>query len=96
MSRIASDPTGKRFHDQYGVWLRDLVPVAEPADVSSRLLIHLGKGDKFGWCYLWSLEDVGALQAEQPSFNQAIAAITQGIERRDPGTLTFLDIYCED
>ena len=96
VSRIAGDPTGKRFHDQYGVWLRDLVPVAEPADVSSRLLIHLGKGDKFGWCYLWSLEDVGALEAEQPSFNQAIAAITQGIERRDPGTLTFLDIYCED
>ena len=96
VSRVASDPTGKRFHDQHGVWLRDLVPVAEPADVSSRLLIHLGKGDKFGWCYLWSLEDVGALEAEQPSFNQAIAAITQGIERRDPATLTFLDIYCED
>jgi hypothetical protein len=96
VSRVASDPTGERFRAEYGVSLRDLVPVAEPADVSSRLLINLGKGDKFGWCYLWSHEDVGALEAEQPSFMQAIAALTQGIERRDRGTLTFLDIYCED
>jgi len=96
VSRAASDPAGKRFHDQYGVWLRDLVPVAEPTDVSSRLLINLGKGDKFGWCYLWSHEDVGALEAEQPNFRQAIAALTQGIEQRDRGTLTFLDIYCEE
>jgi hypothetical protein len=96
VSRAANDPTGKRFHDRYGVWLRDLVPVAEPTDVSSRLLINLGQGDKFGWCYRWSHEDVGALEAEQPSFRQAIAALTQGIERRDRGTLTFLDIYCEE
>ena len=96
VSRAASDPSGRRFRDQYGVRLRDLVPVAEPTDVSSRLLINLGKGDKFGWCYLWSHEDVGALEAEQPSFRQAIAALTQGIERRDPDTLTFLDIYVED
>jgi hypothetical protein len=64
--------------------------------VSSRLLIHLGKGEKFGCCYLWSHEDIGVLEAEHPSFKQAIAALTQGIERRDRGTLTFLDIYCED
>jgi hypothetical protein len=96
VSRVTSDPTGERFHAEHGVWLRNLVPVAEPADVSSRLLINLGKGAKFGWCYLWSHEDVGALEAEQPSFKQAIAALTQGIERRDPSTLTFLDIYVED
>jgi len=96
VSRVASDPTGKRFQAGYGVSLRDLVPVAQPTDVSSRLLIHLGKGDKFGWCYLWSHENVRALQAEQPSFKQAITAITQGIERRDRDALTFLDIYVEE
>jgi len=96
VSRIAGDPTGKRFHAEHGVWLRDLVPVAEPTDVSSRLLVNLGKGDKFGWCYLWSHENVGALETAQPSFNQAIVALTQGIERRDRATLTFLDIYCEE
>jgi hypothetical protein len=96
VSRIAGDPTGQHFHAQHGVWLRDLMPVAEPTDVSSRLLIHVGKGDKFGWCYLWSHEDVGVLESEQPSFGQAIAALTQGIEQRDRSTLTFLDIYCED
>jgi SMI1/KNR4 family protein SUKH-1 len=96
VSRATGDPTGKRFHDQYGVWLRDLVPVAEPTDVSSRLLINLGKGAKFGWCYLWSHENVRALEAEQPSFRQAIAALTQGIERRDASTLRFLDIYVEE
>jgi SMI1 / KNR4 family (SUKH-1) len=94
VSRVAG--TAKRFHTEYGISLRDLVPVAEPTDVSSRLLIHLGKGEKFGRCYLWSHEDLGALQVEQPSFKQALGALTQGIERRDRGTLTFLDIYCED
>src|SRR5262249_15846497 len=96
VSRAAGDPSGERFRAQYGVSLRDLMPVAEPADVSSCLLVHLGKGDKFGWCYLWSHEDVGALEAEQPSFTQALQALTQGIEQRNPSTLTFLDIYCED
>jgi hypothetical protein len=91
-----ADPTGKRFHAKYGVSPRNLVPVAEPVDGSSRLLIHLGKGDKFGWCYLWSHEDLGALEPEQPSFKQALEELTQGIERRDRGTLTFLDIYVED
>jgi hypothetical protein len=88
--------TANRFHTEHGISLRDLVPVAEPTDVSSRLLIHLGKGEKFGRCYLWSHEDLGALEAEQPSFKQALEALTQGIERRDRDTLTFLDIYCED
>jgi SMI1/KNR4 family protein SUKH-1 len=94
VSRVAG--TAKRFHTEYGISLRDLVPVAEPTDVSSRLLIHLGKGEKFGRCYLWSHEDLGTLAVEQPSFKQALEALTRGIERRDRGTLTFLDIYCED
>jgi len=33
---VTCDPTGERFHAEYGVCLRDLVPVAEPADVSNR------------------------------------------------------------
>ena len=94
VSRVAG--TARRFQTEYGVSLRDLVPVAEPTDVSSRLLIHLGKGEKFGRCYLWSHEDLGALEEEQPSFKQALEALTLGIERRDRGTLTFLDFYCED
>jgi hypothetical protein len=94
VSRVAG--IAKRFHTKHGVSLRDLVPVAEPVDASGRLLIHLGKGEKFGRCYLWSHEDLGALEAEQPSFQQTLATLTQGIERRDRGTLTFLDIYCED
>ena len=89
------DPTGKYFRAEYGISLRDLVPVAEPADVSSCVLIHLGKGDKFGWCYLWSHDDVGVLEAEQPSFKQTLAALTHGIERRDPSTLIFLELFSE-
>jgi len=76
-SRAINDRAGKRFHAEYGVSLGDLMPVAEPADVSSRLLIHLGKGEKFGCCYLWSHEDIGVLEAEQPSFTQALEALTQ-------------------
>ena len=93
VARAAGDPTGKWFRAEYGVSLQDLVPVAEPADVSSCVLIHLGEGDKFGWCYRWSHDDVGVLEAEKPSFKHALEALTRGIERRDKNTLFFFEIF---
>src|SRR5262245_2079664 len=83
------------FRKEYGVVLRDLVPVAEPAGVSGCMLLHLGGGERFGWCYLWHHDDPWELAAPQPSFEAAIAALTAGIERRDRETLFFLELFVE-
>jgi len=80
------------FRDRYGVSLRHLVPIAEPVNLSCAILIHLGKGERFGWCFRWDHEDARELQGAQPSFEKLLAALTSGIERRDPSVLRFLGI----
>ena len=54
-------PTSRRsreayFRAQYGVSLRHLVPIAEPTNLSCSIVLHLGKGERFGWCFLWDHE----------------------------------------
>src|SRR5262249_11457398 len=83
------------FRKEYGVVLRDLVPVAEPAGVNGCMLVHLGAGEHFGWCYLWHHDDPWELAAPQPSFEAAIAELMAGIERRDPETRFFLGLFVE-
>jgi hypothetical protein len=56
------------------------------------MLVHIGAGDRFGWCYLWHHDDPWELTAAQPDFDAAIAALTSGIERRDRDTMFFLEI----
>jgi hypothetical protein len=83
------------FRDRYGVSLRHLVPIAEPVNLSCAILIHLGKGERFGWCFRWDHNDARVLQGAQPSFEKVLAALTSGIERGDPGVLRFLGIPTE-
>ncbi|HUJ29451.1 MAG TPA: SMI1/KNR4 family protein [Myxococcales bacterium] len=80
------------FRAQYGVSLRHLVPIAEPTNLSCNIVLHLGKGDRFGWCYRWDHDGAWELEGPQPSFDAAIAALTTGIERRDASVLRFLGI----
>jgi hypothetical protein len=80
------------FRAEYGVSLRDLVPIAEPVDLSCHILIHLGKGNRHGWCYRWDHDGAWELDGAQPSFDGALAALTTGIERRDPAVLRFLGL----
>jgi len=42
------DKVDAYFRQQYGVAARDLVPVAEPAQESHCMVIHLGQGERFG------------------------------------------------
>jgi hypothetical protein len=81
------------FRDRYGVSLRHLVPITEPVNLSCAILIHLGKGERFGWCYRWDHDEAQKLEAAQPSFEKVLAALTSGIERRDPTVLRFLGIH---
>jgi hypothetical protein len=88
-------PAEAYFRAQYGVSLRDLVPIAEPVDLSCNIVIHLGKGERFGWCFRWDHDGAWELDGAQPSFESALAALTTGIERRDASVLRFLGLESE-
>jgi hypothetical protein len=80
------------FRAQYGVSLRHLVPIAEPTNLSCNIVLHLGRGERFGWCFLWDHDGAWELEGAKPSFDAALAALTTGIERRDAAVLRFLGI----
>jgi SMI1-KNR4 cell-wall len=81
------------FREDYGVSVRDLVPVAEPAQASRCVVIHLEKGDRFGWCFHWDHDGAWELEHPSPNFDTALKALTDGIERRDTAMLSFLGVY---
>ena len=83
----------EHFRKEYGVSARDLVPVAEPAQESRCLVIHLGKGERFGWCFHWDHDGAWELEQPTPNFDTALKALTDGVERRDAATLRFLGVY---
>ncbi|MCP3474368.1 SMI1/KNR4 family protein [Bradyrhizobium sp. CCGUVB1N3] len=83
------------FREEYGVSLRHLLPVAEPAQASRCLLLHLEPGERYGWCYRWDHDGAWELETPAPSFDAALAALTGGIEQRDKPTLGFLNIYLD-
>ena len=80
------------FREEYGVSLRDLVPVAEPAQASRCVVIHLEKGERFGWCFQWDHDGAWELEHPSPNFDAALKALTDGIEQRDTAMLSFLGI----
>jgi hypothetical protein len=81
------------FRERFHVALDALVPVAEPTNLSRAIMIHVEPGERFGWCYRWDHEDPWELEAAQPSFAAGLAALTDGIARRDRVTLNFLGIH---
>jgi hypothetical protein len=83
------------FREEYGVSLRALVPVAEPAGESRCLVIHLEKGERFGWCFHWDHDGSWELDHPTPSFDAALKALTDGIKKRDKGVLSFLGVYLD-
>jgi hypothetical protein len=83
------------FRKEYGVSLRDLVPVAEPANESRCLVIHLEEGDRYGWCFQWDHDGAWELERPAPSFTAALKALTSGIEKRDKPMLSFLGVYLD-
>jgi hypothetical protein len=97
ISRIEQDldEVDAYFRKEYGVAARDLVPVAEPAQYSRCVVINLGEGERFGWCFHWDHDGAWELEQAAPSFDAALKALTQGIERRDTAMLGFLGIYTD-
>ena len=97
ITRIENDPekVDAYFREAYGVAARDLQPVAEPAHHSRCLVINLGQGERFGWCFQWDHDGAWELEQATPSFDAALKAIVDGIERRDTATLGFLGIYLD-
>jgi SMI1 / KNR4 family (SUKH-1) len=97
IARTEQDPETvmEYFRKEYGVSVRDLVPVAEPAQHSRCVVIHLGKGERFGWCFHWDHDGAWELEQATPNFDAALKALTEGIERRDTAMLGFLGIYVD-
>jgi hypothetical protein len=97
IARIEQDPQkiADYFRDQYGISVRDLVPIAEPNQYSRCLAIHLGKGERFGWCFHWDHDGAWELEQATPSFDAALKAITSGVEGRDKMILEFFGIYVD-
>ena len=89
------DKVDAYFREEYGVAARDLVPVAEPAHQSRCVVINLGQGDRYGWCFHWDHDGPWELDHATPNFDTAMKALTSGIERRDTTILGFLGIYLD-
>jgi hypothetical protein len=89
------DEADAYFRQEYGMAARDLVPVAQPALYSRCVVINIGEGERFGWCFHWDHDGAWELERAAPSFDAALKALTQGIERRDTATLEFLGIYLD-
>lgn len=89
------DEADAYFRQEYGVAARDLVPVAQPAQYSRCVVINIGEGERFGWCFHWDHEGAWELEQATPNFDAALKTLTQGIERRDTATLEFLGIYLD-
>ena len=97
IARTEQDPetVTAYFREQHGISVRDLVPIAEPNQHSRCVAFHLGKGERFGWCFHWDHDGAWELEQATPSFDAALKALTEGIERRDTATLEFLGIYLD-
>ncbi|MBW7973349.1 SMI1/KNR4 family protein [Bradyrhizobium sp. BR 10289] len=80
------------FRKQYGVSLKHLVPIAEPSQLSRCLLLHVEPGARYGQCFQWDHNGAWELEQEQPSFDVALKALTDGIARRDATALAFFDL----
>jgi hypothetical protein len=97
ITRAENDPgkAGAYFREQYGVSLRDLVPVAEPRNKSCCVVIHLEDGERYGWCFQWDHDDPWHLGHSAPNFDAALKALTDGIKKREASMLSFLGIYLD-
>lgn len=80
------------FREHYGVSPRHLLPVAEPAQLSRCLLLHVEPGERYGWCFQWDHDGAWELEQPHPRFDVALKRLTEGIERRDAAQLAFFDL----
>ena len=95
IARGEEDEADAYFREQYGVAARDLLPVAEPANQSRCLVINLGQGERFGWCFQWDHDGAWELEQAAPSFDAALKVLTDGIAKRDATMLSFLGVYLD-
>jgi hypothetical protein len=97
ITRTEKDPSEAEayFLREYGVSLRHLVPIAAPQSVSNCLVLHLGPGERHGWCFQWNHDGAWELEAAEKSFDKALPALTKGIDKRDAAQLEFLGIFLD-
>ena len=69
LTRFEKDPekVDAYFREQYGVAARDLLPVAAPSQRSRCLVINLGQGERFGWCFQGTMTARGSWSRARPA-----------------------------
>jgi hypothetical protein len=81
------------FLRDYGVSLDHLIPIAEPRNASNLLLLHVGPGERYGYCYVWNHDGAWELVCEQPSFAAMKKKLLGGIVSKDPEALDLFNIH---
>ena len=58
-------------------------------------MIHVGQGERFGWCFHRGHDGAWELEHATPSFAAALKALTDGIEQRETAMLSFPGVYID-
>jgi tetratricopeptide (TPR) repeat protein len=95
IARTDTEAARRHFREAYGVDLDRLLPAAEPWNLSSALVVHLGEGEAYGRTYLWDHDDAWVLEEARPDFDAAIASFTAALAARDKAAFRFLGIWLE-
>ena len=53
---------------------KEFSDIGVPAQESRSVVIHLEKGDRFGWCFHWDHDGVWELERSSPNFDAALKA----------------------
>lgn len=93
ITRTDPEAARRRFRESYDVDLGKLLPVAEPWDRSSAVLLHAGDGVAHGRVYLWDHDDAWILETAWPDLETALAAFTAALAARDAEALRFVGIW---
>ncbi len=91
----ALEAASKYYAETYEVEFKNLVPVARPTSQSSLILLHLGEGSRYGWCFLWHHDDAYELESPFSSFDAALSGIPAACEQEDSVVLSFFGIFRE-
>lgn len=81
---------------EHDVLLRHLIPIAEPGNASNLLLMNVGPGEHYGYCYVWNHDGAWELVCAQPSFTAMKDKLLRGIVSRDAEALDLFNIHVFD
>jgi hypothetical protein len=89
--RSGEDGT-EHVRSQYGLDLERLVPIAHVHGASNYLVLHIGAGERFGFCYRWYHDDLWEFVHAGDNFDAALESIIENFKTGDAKILDFLGL----